>query len=276
MGKCKYCGEKAGFFKGTHKECKKKHLQGIVEIETTIVDAFQKSKSTDNLLEKAKRISKESYIDDDLLKKTLRSAWIKAVDIAFEDGLLSLDEEKRISNIIHVLGFTQEELNSDSAFQKLVQGAVLRDITEGKVPKRMHFPEDLPFNLMKSEKMVWVFNSVKYYEMRTYTKYVGGHSGVSVRIAKGLYYRAGAFNGNPVKEEQLAYVDTGLVGITTKHIYFAGPRKSLRVKYEKIVSFNPYKDGLGIQRDAQTAKPQIFVTGDGWFITNLVTNLAKM
>ena len=28
-------------------------------------------------------------------------------------------------------------------------------------------------------------------------------------------------------------------------------------------------------RDAQTAKPQSFRTGDGWFVYNLVTNMAS-
>ena len=41
-------------------------------------------------------------------------------------------------------------------------------------------------------------------------------------------------------------------------------------------SFEPYEDGFGIMRDAQTAKPQTFVTGDGWFVYNLATNLAQM
>jgi len=47
------------------------------------------------------------------------------------------------------------------------------------------------------------------------------------------------------------------------------------VPYSKIVSFTPYSDGIGIQRDAASAKPQTFVTGDGWFIYNLVVNLAR-
>ena len=29
-------------------------------------------------------------------------------------------------------------------------------------------------------------------------------------------------------------------------------------------------------RDTQTAKPQVFRTGDGWFAYNLATNLASM
>ena len=46
--------------------------------------------------------------------------------------------------------------------------------------------------------------------------------------------------------------------------------------YRRTVSFEPYRDGSGIMRDAQTAKPQTFVTGDGWFVYNLATNLAQM
>ena len=42
------------------------------------------------------------------------------------------------------------------------------------------------------------------------------------------------------------------------------------------MSFDPYDDGFGIMRDAQTAKLQTFRTGDGWFPYNLVTNLAQM
>ena len=70
--------------------------------------------------------------------------------------------------------------------------------------------------------------------------------------------------------------DTGLLGLTTKYVYFAGSRKKFRVRYDRIVALEPYEDGFGIMRDAQTAKPQTFVTGDGWFVYNLATNLAQM
>jgi hypothetical protein len=70
-------------------------------------------------------------------------------------------------------------------------------------------------------------------------------------------------------------VDTGLVVVTDKNIYFSGPAKSLRIPYTKIVSFLPFEDGIGVIRDTPTAKPQIFTNGDGWFTYNLVTNLAQ-
>ncbi len=42
-----------------------------------------------------------------------------------------------------------------------------------------------------------------------------------------------------------------------------------------IVPFNHYGHGIGVMRDAQTAKPQTFLPDDGWFVYNLVANLAR-
>ena len=66
-----------------------------------------------------------------------------------------------------------------------------------------------------------------------------------------------------------------MLGREAQHLYFAGARKKFRVRYDKIVSFEHYEDGFGIMRDAQTAKPQTFRTGDGWFAYNLAANLAQ-
>ena len=72
------------------------------------------------------------------------------------------------------------------------------------------------------------------------------------------------------------HIGTGALGVTTKHIYFTAPQATFRIAYNKIVSFSPYSDGIGVQRDARTAKPQLFGLKDGLFIYNLVTNLSQM
>ena len=84
------------------------------------------------------------------------------------------------------------------------------------------------------------------------------------------------FRSRPIEWEETVHADTGTLGLTTKHIYFSGSRKKFRVRYDRIVSFDPYDDGFGIMRDTQTAKPQTFRTGDGWFVYNLAVNLAQM
>ena len=136
-------------------------------------------------------------------------------------------------------------------------------MTQGIVPQQQRVNGTVPFNLMKSETLVWVIQGVDYLETVVRRERRGTSHGVSIRVARGLYYRPSTFRSRPIEWEETVHADTGMLGLTTKHIYFAGPRRKFRVRYDKIVAFEPYSDGLGIMRDAQTAKPQTFRTGDG-------------
>ena len=129
---------------------------------------------------------------------------------------------------------------------------------------------------MKSETLIWVIQGVDYLETVVRRERQGSSHGLSIRVARGLYYRPSTFRSRPIEWEETIHADTGLLGFTTKHLYFAGSRKKFRVRYDRIVSFEPYQDGFGIMRDAQTAKPQTFRTGDGWFPYNLAVNLSQM
>ena len=203
-------------------------------------------------------------------------AWEAAVEGAIEDGVITLEEENALDRYLDHFGLSKSDVNVNGAQTSLVQAAVIRDITRGIIPQRQKVQGNLPFNLMKSEQLVWVIQGVDYLETVTRRESHGTSHGVSIRVARGLYYRPSTFRSRPVEWEETVKADTGLLGLTTKHLYFAGSMKKFRVRYDKIVSFEPYEDGLGIMRDAQTAKPQSFVTGDGWFVYNLAANLAQM
>jgi hypothetical protein len=95
---------------------------------------------------------------------------------------------------------------------------------------------------------------VEFYEPTVKTYYRGGYSGVSIKIAKGLYYRTGAFRGNPVRSSEMTLIGSGLLGITNMHIFFSSLNKNFRIPYNKIITFNPYEDGLGLQKDGTTLK----------------------
>lgn len=152
----------------------------------------------------------------------------------------------------------------------------MRDVLNGILPQRWSTDGQLPINLQKGEQIVWAFPGSRYLEDKTRREFVGGSQGVSVRVMKGVYYRAGAFRGHSVEHTERVHIDTGFVAVTNKNIYFVGPRKSVRLPFTKIISFEPFSDGVGVMRDTATAKAQIFVTGDGWFTYNLVTNLARL
>ena len=217
----------------------------------------------------------ELGISDSDAKRLLAQAWEAAVDSTLEDGVLSLDEEASMVRYLNHFNLSVEDVDGNGAHHNMVKSATIRELTEGLVPERQNVSGH-PFNLLKSEKLVWVFDVVDYIEAKTRRESRGTSQGVSIRVARGLYYRPSAFRSSIHEWEETVKSDTGLLGATTKHIYFHGPRKRFRVRLDKIVSYEPYGDGFGIMRDPSTAKPEMFVVGDGWFVYNLVTNLSSL
>lgn len=221
------------------------------------------------------QLADSSLVPASKLPDALVMGWSKAVDEFLDDNLLSEEEEARLQSFSDAFGLSIEELNRRGGYARVAKSKLLRDVVAGRTLEDLRGIPGLPFNLLKTEVLVWVERDVQLLEDRTRRQYVGGSQGVSIRVMKGVYYRVGAFKASPVDTQVTVHVDTGLLGVTTKHLYFAGPKRSLRTPYNKVVSFAPYSNGIGVVRDAASAKPQSFITGDGWFIYNLVTNLAQ-
>lgn len=265
MGICKYCGTSAGILKSAHTECE----QFVNDVSVTIVKGLQYSD-----IKKKINTSKSTI---DVCNNMLIAGWDKAVEQFLDDGILSNDEEARLNDFLSYYNLEKNDLEHSSAnIEKLVKGLILRDVINGIIPKRVEVQNDFPINLQKGEQAVWCFNSTEYLEDRTRREYIGSSSGVSLRVAKGVYYRVGSFKGTPIDKTTRVSLDKGLFLVTDKNIYYSGQNKGFRIPYSKIVSFNPYSNGIGLMRDSSNAKPQIFVTGDGWFAYNLIVNLARL
>ena len=279
MGTCVYCGKPAGLLRSMHRECAEKRNQGWAEmVRLAKVAALGENPEgpVNNLGNRLVEIAKDSFITPDQVQQALIDGWQQAVSHFLEDGNLDAQEEARLTQFAEQFGLTQGDLDRNGAYTRFVKGAVLRELMEGRVPSRFHPIGGLPFNFQKGEALIWAFDNVAYYEEKTRRQYLGGSHGMSFRIAKGVYYRVGSFRGLPVETTERVRVDTGILAVTTKHIYFQGATKAFRVRLDKVVSFVPYSDGVGIQRDAATAKPQFFITGDGWFTYNLLVNAARL
>lgn len=215
----------------------------------------------------------KSILPADRWREALIEGWETAVETFLSDKLIDTREEERLISYARHFGLTDEELDRNDAFTRMIKSIVLRELCEGKIPQRIQVEGKLPFNFQKNEKIIWVFKNVQYYEDRKRRQYVGGHSGFSIRIAKGVYYRVGAFKGHPVDTVERVYLGTGILVVTDRHLYFKSEQKAFRIRLDKIIMIEPYSDGVTIQRDAQTALPQTFVTGDGWFTYNLLVNI---
>lgn len=279
MGNCVYCGKPAGFLRRKHHECAQKHDQGwakMVYLATVAALGKEAGGQLEQLDTCLVEIANNSFIPTDQIRKALVAGWEQAVNHFLEDGDLEPEEEKRLALFAERFGLTQEELDKSGAYTRFVKGSVLRELMEDRIPSRFRAIGTLPFNFQKNETLIWAFDDVAYYEEKTRRQYVGGSQGVSIRIAKGIYYRVGSFKGHPVETVERVYMGKGILAVTNKHIYFNSPARTFRVRLDKIVSFIPFSNGIGIQRDASSAKPQFFITGDGWFTYNLLVNTAKL
>jgi hypothetical protein len=115
-----------------------------------------------------------------------------------------------------------------------------------------------PFNLKPGETALMFFGSVVYSKEIVSRSRQGGYGGMSVRLARGIYYHFGGFKGESIDIETLKEIDYGGMLIATQNIYFGGPHTTFRIPYDHVVSFRPYSAGIGVFRDSANAKAEVF------------------
>ena len=283
MGDCQYYGEPAGFMRKHHEECKDRHDGGMDAIIKMCVGAALHSPVLGWLPDKVRETAASARIDmpDSELRSVLVQGWCGALEASMEDHALSSGEKRGLDRYRVQFGLGEADLDAGGHFEMFRMMTLLNAIVEKRVLPRYDREQAravfgrLPFNLMKSEELVWVMDGVGYMEQVTRREFRGSSMGVGFRVAKGVYVRPSTFRGRSVESSSMERTDTGMLGITTKHLYFRGSQKSFRVRLEKIVSFDPYADGVGIMRDTARAKPEVFRMGAGasWFTVNVIDAL---
>ena len=200
----------------------------------------------DTHLHELSQALQESELPKEEQTALLPQAWEAAVEGVLEDGLLSFDEENALARYLDHSGIDQAHADRNGAQTSMVQAAVIRELTEGVAPQRQNLTGRVPFNLMKSEKLVWVMQDVDYLDMVTRRERRGSSHGLSIRITRGVYYRPSTFRSRQVEWDEMVHVDTGLLGLTTKHLFFSGIKKKFRIRHGRIVEHEPFADGFGV------------------------------
>ncbi len=274
MESCIYCGQRAGLLKKKHDECDIKHRSGFHKIADLINDVIIFGAGYDEIDILVDQIAKETF-NKDRKREAILSGWDSSVGKFLEDGVLSIDDEEKVAIFLNNFSFSPKELNQNKSYLKLIQSRILRDIMNGGALAVKTF-QKVPFNLQKTEKIIYVFNDVDYYIEDKKRERNRGYGGSAIRLAKGVYYRTGAFEGIRVQKSDMTYVDHGNMGVTNKHIYFQGLNKNFRIWFKNIETLSPYADGLGLLTDGAEVKRKVFVIGDGWFVYNLTTNISNL
>jgi len=114
--------------------------------------------------------------------------------------------------------------------------------------------EESPIILKKKEILYVTLPNISLSEPRAVR--TGGYGGPSVRLAKGLSFRVGGFKAE--SHEEVRNIDQGTFTLTDKRIVFSGNKRTINVTLNKIISINPYSDGISITREG-FSKTQYFV-----------------
>lgn len=244
MGQCRFCYQSAGFLRSQHRECRERHEFGKKEVVALVSEIGTPERDLSRLETQIGEIAAGCFVDDFMLRDLVVSGWERAVEVAFEDRVISEEEERLLSELQRHFGLSDEVVDRNGALGRTKKGKVIRELLNGNFPDQFAAAGHLPFNLQKSEQLAWVFQDVKYYEHKKRTEYVGGSRGVSFRVAKGVYYRTGAFKGRRVETMEQVHVDSGLLGMTSKHLYYVGEHKRFRVRFDRSSRSNRSRTGL--------------------------------
>lgn len=130
-------------------------------------------------------------------------------------------------------------------------------LKDGAVSINMIY-DNSPVLLKRKEELQVVLPNMALWEPRSVRRSVGGYGGPSFRIAKGVYWRLGAFGAQSESHEELRTIDQGRFTLTNKRLIFSGAKRTVDINLNKIISIEPYSDGIAV-RTSGRQKTQYFV-----------------
>lgn len=177
-------------------------------------------------------------------KTTASQIYENAVKKAIADNEVTLDEQESLEQLALKLDLDINEMQLDKSTDETYKYLVfLNALNNGYLP----ILESTSIVLQRNEIAHWEVPANLLTSKVVTTGYTGGSNGVSVRIMKGVSYRVGSSRSTPIRE-QISIKHPGILVITNKRIVFSAPSKSFSIPFTQLISFEPYSDGLGLQK----------------------------
>ena len=118
--------------------------------------------------------------------------------------------------------------------------SIISDLKNGKSPLQ----DRSNFLLQRGEKICWIEPAALEEVKVVGRHYEGGSAGMSFRVARGVRFNVGRQRGQLVSETAAVTTSTGELIITNKRLAFLGDRKSLAIKFEKLLEIQPATNGI--------------------------------
>lgn len=112
--------------------------------------------------------------------------------------------------------------------------------------------------IKRGEVAILSLNNVILKEPRAVRVTHGGHAGPRIRVAKGISFGLGTFGAKSESHEEIREIDRGNLFLTNRRLIFSGTKRSATIRLNKIVSINPFDNGIALRRDGKQ-KTEYFV-----------------
>lgn len=274
MAKCKYCRINAWLLRWKHKKCALIHDFNKSKIDRMIYNWFFWSDNFFNIREEVIKIAKESYILPRELDTIYISNYNKIVKQFLYDGIITEQEEIKLTEFKEVFKFDQEFLDQKGLFQKFIKAIIVRDIISGREPDvDLDLDFQLPFNLDEWEKVVRLFDEVELYEKTT--KSFNDKDFWDNSSDEDELFFSSTFSNDFVKTKKMKFLKFGTLVITNKNSYFIFDNWSIKINIKNLSSLVPYQDWVWFKPKDNDMSFQVFKNLDWWFAYNIMFNLNR-
>ncbi len=178
----------------------------------------------------------------------------KALEVALADQTWTEEEEARIASLAAGLGLTAADVTG--AFGRYSDQLALGRVNAGRLEPLVN-PQGL---LLKRGEEVYLQTDALLLKEVVDREMRGGYRGVSIRVAKGVRFNTGGIRAHSVViGSHMEVADRGVLSVTSQRVVFAGARKAIEVRYERLLGLQGFSDGIGLQIANRASEPVLKV-----------------
>lgn len=229
------------------------HPRYAVALQDVLADARVTDAERATLRRLAAQLRVPDPVQRDLFERSSRATINELLQRSVADRRLSPDELDELASVARHLGITPDFGHATEAM--LDRYAHYWRIENGDMPS---VAADVP---LEGDETCHLVLFAERHEALPALESIDREGIVSVRIARGVYYRAGSASTEPLNRSTLRPADRGRMLITSKRVLFEGDEGSVTVRHRDIVSFQVYADAIVLERRAGVG-PWFTIAGD--------------
>jgi hypothetical protein len=192
-------------------------------------------------------LKKSLNLSDDDIKQAHRKATNMLYSEITSDKKVTVDERKALEALINYFGMSTNDFNFDQ--KTFNEFYTLGLIEGGTLPIIQNHDINVVFK--KDEVLHWGCGAMLAKHKRITTRVNYGGLTTSVRIMKGVHYRAGSMRVAAESKEVIVPDDVGALWITNQRIGFRGQRKNFAFPLSKIAYFELTGSGLLLAKEGK-------------------------